>query len=275
MQPILKLFSQAAVAWHQDNAQRLGAALTFYGIFALAPSLIVIFSLIGQFYHGAEVKEFVLAQINFWVSEQGRDFFHQLLAEVTRPEVNRLAFAVGSAVTIVAATSFVSEFRETFALIWQVKSVPKSRIIVLERIVICLLLLLGLALFLLFSLLLTTILSDWSNILVQWLAIPISWLKLLDILLSFSVMTVFLTILFHVLSPVSLRSSSALWGAFTTAVLFLIGKQLLTFYFQFSSIGSLYGAASVLMIILLWIYYAIQILLFGLEIVKVHHQKMH
>lgn len=262
----------AARAWSEDNAQRLGAALAFYGIFSVAPLLIVVFAVIGQFYNNIDAKNYVLNQITFWMSDAGKVFFEQLLAEVAKPGANYLAFALGSGGILIGAVSVIGELRDAFEKIWGMPSKKWSTGIMLEKMAVAVLLLFLLAVSFLVSLIMTTVLSSWGASTGQWLAIPVVWLHFLDSGISIVVMTIFLTLFFKAFSPVSVRFSSALWGALTTALCFLIGKQALTFYLQFTTVGALYGAASALMIVLIWMYYAMQILLYGLEVVKLHHK---
>ena len=59
-------------------------------------------------------------------------------------------------------------------------------------------------------------------------------------------------------------------GAGLTALLFAAGKGLLGFYFGRSAIASSYGAAGSLIIILVWVFYSAQIILFGAEFTHVY-----
>jgi membrane protein len=59
-------------------------------------------------------------------------------------------------------------------------------------------------------------------------------------------------------------------GAIFTAVLFMIGKSLIGAYIGSASVGSIYGAAGSLVVVLVWTYYSSQILFFGAELIRAY-----
>ena len=80
-------------------------------------------------------------------------------------------------------------------------------------------------------------------------------------------------LLFRFLPDVRLRWRDVTTGAAVTAVLFTIGQQVIGLYLGQSAIASSYGAAGSMMILLLWVYYSCQILLFGAEFTRVYVQR--
>jgi membrane protein len=93
---------------------------------------------------------------------------------------------------------------------------------------------------------------------------------ILNLVITFSVTTILFAIIFRVLPDAIIKWKDVLTGAMTTAILFMLGKFAITFYIGKSDIGSTYGAAGSLVVLLLWIYYSSIILYFGAEFTKAY-----
>src|SRR6185436_14028766 len=107
-----------------------------------------------------------------------------------------------------------------------------------------------------------------------WLAgyapeVPLLW-SAVPMFVSLIVTTGLFALLFRFLPDVHIRWGDVMTGALATAVLFTIGQQLIGLYLGQSSMASSYGAAGSVMILLLWVYYSCQILLFGAEFTRVY-----
>jgi membrane protein len=126
---------------------------------------------------------------------------------------------------------------------------------------------------LLVSLILSAVLSligTWFGHLLPNFA-PIA--QFLNFVVSFSVITLLFAAIYKFLPDVKVPWSDLWIGAAFTSILFTIGKFLIGLYLGSSGVSSSYGAASSLVIILIWVFYSAQILLFGAEFTQVYAKK--
>jgi membrane protein len=129
---------------------------------------------------------------------------------------------------------------------------------------------LGTGLLLLVSMILTATLAFFVTLLGKWLPVPVWTAYLLDVLVSFIVITLLFALIFKLLPAVNVHWKDVWIGAVMTAVLFMIGKSLIGVYIGSVSIGSIYGAAGSLVVVLIWTYYSSQILFFGAELIRAY-----
>src|SRR5690606_11654496 len=95
---------------------------------------------------------------------------------------------------------------------------------------------------------------------------------ILNLLITFLVITALFAIIFKVLPDARIGWRDVIVGAVTTALLFMLGKFGIGLYLGTSKIGSSYGAAGSIVIILLWVYYSAAILYFGAEFTRAYVQ---
>jgi membrane protein len=95
-------------------------------------------------------------------------------------------------------------------------------------------------------------------------------LHIVHLTFSFGFTTVLFATMFKILPDNPVEWGEVWLGAAVAAVLFTVGKHLISLYIGSSNIASIYGAAGALIIILVWVYYSVQILLFGAELAKAY-----
>jgi len=268
---IVKVLRETFSEWIDDGAFRLSAALAYYSIFSLAPLLVIVGSIAGTVFGEEAARGQLEGQIAGLVGKQGAEAIQSMVKSVSNPRDNLFAGIVGWFVLLIGAGGVFGELKDALNTIWEVQPKPGRAIwrILKERF-LSFTMVLGVGFLLLISLVVTTSLAAFTKkIELTFPVSPVFWMGL-NLLISFAVVTLLFAMIFKVLPDVKIKWSDVWIGAATTALLFDIGKFFLGFYLGRESMASSYGAAGAVMIVLLWVYYASLILLFGAEFTQVY-----
>ena len=270
---IVGMFGTALRAWWDDDVLRLGASLAYYTLFAIAPILLVATAVAGMVFGAEAVRGEIVGQLDHLVGREGGRAVQSLLEGASQPREGVLATVLGSIAFVVAATGAFLELQAALNTIWRVKLKPGAH---LKAFLVDRLRSFGLVVAVGFLLMVSLAVTAALAALSGWLArrspsIPVVW-STVNVLASVVVTTALFALLYRFLPDVRLRWRDVMTGAFVTAVLFTIGQQLIGLYLGQSSVASSYGAAGSVMILLLWVYYSCQILLFGAEFTRVYAQ---
>lgn len=271
---VLRLFQSAATAWWDDDALRLGASLAYYTLFAIAPVLLVATAIAGMAFGAEAVRGEIVGQLDQLVGTEGARAVQSLLEGASRRQSGILATVFGTITFLIAATGAFLELQSALNTIWRVKPNPRInfRAFIVDRarsfgMVV------AIGFLLMVSLAVTAALAALNS----WLAryapnLPLPWSGV-NVFVSLVVTTGLFALLLRFLPDVRLRWRDVMTGALATAVLFTIGQQAIGLYLGQSSISSSYGAAGSVMILLLWVFYSCQILLFGAEFTRVYAER--
>ncbi|HEY6453157.1 MAG TPA: YihY/virulence factor BrkB family protein [Steroidobacteraceae bacterium] len=266
----LKLFGQAGRAWLDDDAPSMGAALAFYSAFSLAPLLIIASAVAGLVFGQGAAREAVVSQFHELIGPIGAEAVQRLLNATANIGTGLFASAIGIALLVIGASSVVIELQNDLNHIWRVPGAPHAGYTVLFRArLIAVGLILGFGFLLLVSLIINVALAalvEHSHLFTQRAVL----LHALNLLFSLGAYSVLFAMLFKWLPHVSLAWGDVWRGAFVTALLLSLGQIGIGFYLGRSATTSAYAAAGSLLVLLLWLYYASQIFLFGAEFTGVY-----
>ncbi|RZK74099.1 MAG: YihY/virulence factor BrkB family protein [Pedobacter sp.] len=280
---LYNLFTAAGNGFMDDRVMKLSAALAYYTIFALTPLIIIMISAATLFLGdrmnpGTEL----FGEISEMV---GSDAAAQLKSFVDQSNLGSkgtFGLIIGVVVLIMGATAIFIEIQDSINLIWKVKAVPKKGWLkLITNRLLSFSLIASLGFLLLVSLVLNSLVVGIGNKLSGLSAkVGIEQVSELFMLvvtnaLTLAVVTAIFTIIFKVLPDVDLKWKPAIIGALFTAVLFSIGKYAIGIYIEKGNPGSAFGAASSIIVILVWIYYTSIILYFGAEFTQVYAEKYH
>ena len=266
--------------WRDDKASRLSAALAYYTIFSLAPMLLIILAVTSFFWSRDAVQTQVLNQIEGLVGAEGRTFISDLLTTASSPARGILGSIVGIVTLIFGALGVFNELHNALNTIWEVEEEEETEsgfIEGIKKILFGRLLSFGMILGIGFLLLVSLVISAGLSAMQETIgnALPLSeilW-QILNLIISIAVITVLFALIFKFLPDAEIAWRDVWLGAFVTALLFSLGKFLIGLYLGNSTVGSSFGAAGSLVLLLLWIYYSAQILLFGAEFTQVYANK--
>ncbi|KTC65824.1 ribonuclease BN (plasmid) [Legionella adelaidensis] len=267
----LTFFKKILTCWSEDKAPTLSAALAYYTIFSLCPLIIICIAIGGFFLEEEMVQGKVLNQIASLIGMSAAQQIKTMIGLVNQTPTDGFNFIFGIVVLIFGASGFFGQLQTSMNAIWHVKP-PKDRGIwkIIKDRFLSVTLVLGVAFLLLVSLILSTVLTTISQYLSNFFPGSIFIHTMLDFIVSMGSITVLFALLFKVLPDVDLEWKDVWIGAFFTAILFSVGKILLSLYLTKGNIGSAFGAAGALIIILVWVFYSAQILFIGAEFTKVY-----
>jgi len=252
----------------------MGAALAFYTVFSLAPVLLVTISVAGLAFGQKAAEGELSRQLQGLVGEQGAGAIQAILRSANRPALGIMASAIGIGTLLAGASGAFVELQDALNKIWKVQSIPGSVWLrVIRERFLSFGLVLGLGFLLLVSLVVSAALGAVGNYITPMLPWPVFSLELVNFLLSLGVIALLLAMIFKYLPDADIAWSDVWMGAAVASLLLTTGKALLGLYLAKSTVASAYGAASSLVIILTWVYYSAQIVLFGAEVTHVYSFK--
>ncbi len=268
---IVRMLGSAARAWWDDDALRLGASLAYYTLFAIGPVLLVATAIAGMVFGADAVRGEIVGQLDGLIGREGALTVQTLLEGASQRQAGVFATVIGSVAFIIAATGAFLELQVALNTIWRVK--PRAGAY-LKALMIDRLRSFGLVVAVGFLLLVSLVITAALAALSEWISrrapgFP-AVLSAISLLVSLVVTSGLFAMLFRFLPDVRLYWKDVVTGAVVTAVLFLIGQQAIGLYLGQSSWTTSYGAAGSVMILLLWVYYSCQILLFGAEFTRVY-----
>lgn len=262
----MDLIKRTMNAWMADKALRLSAALAYYSVFSIAPLLVICIAAAGMVLGDDAVAGRVHDQMRTYIGSPAAAALESMVKSAARPADSVTATITGFVVLLLGASGVFGALKDALNTIWEVKPKEGTGILAFAQekfLNFGMVLVIGFLL--LVSLLLSTAIAslhDQMEVLVQ---LPAMVWTAVSALVSVAVATTLFAWIFKVLPDVSTRWRDVWVGAFLTAVLFEIGKTGLSWYLGRESTANAYGAAGSVVLLLLWVYYASCILLFGAE----------
>jgi membrane protein len=270
------ILRDAASGWLSHGMSMQGAALAYYSMFALGPLMLISISIAGLVFGAEAVRGQLSVQLASLVGEQGAKGIESLLAGVGQPREGILASALGIVTMLIAAVTVVIQLKDALNLVWSAEAKPVAGIIgFIRKYAVSLAGVLAIGFLLLVSLVITTLLSAMSNAFLNY--VHETPLQILSLIVSVLVTTLLFTLMFKYLPDIVVAWRDILPGAFITALLFELGKFLIGLYIGRQGLESTYGAAASLVIVMVWVYYSTQLVLFGAEITRAYteHRARH
>jgi membrane protein len=266
------LFKEAIDAWIDDYVPSMGAALSYYSLFSIAPLLLIVIGIAGFVFGDDAARGEIFEQLRGLMGDEGAAAVERLLQSAGKPEGGAIATATGLAMLLLGATTVFGELQNALDRIWRAPARKKtagwwnllrSRLLSFGMI-------LAIAFLLMVSLVMSAVLSAlakfWAPSFKGWETIA----HLLDILVSFGMVTLMFAMIYKIIPRVRIHWRDVWVGAAVTAALFVVGKFLIGLYLGKSSVASAFGAAGSLVVMMVWVYYSAQIFLLGAEFTWVY-----
>ena len=265
------LFKQTFASWSSDRVPRHGAALAYYTVLSLVPLLVVIIGMIGLIFGQEAAQGYIVEQIAALVGPQSAAAIKDMIQRANQPTTGIVATVVATATLLLGASGVFGQLQDSLNSIWGVQPKEGRGIWgLLKDRFMSFAALLGTGFLLLVSLVLSAGLAAFGKWFGGWLPAPEIVLQVLEFLISFAVITGLFAMIFKTLPDAQVAWRDVWVGAALTAMLFTVGKFAIGLYLGKSDVGSAYGAAGSLVILLVWVYYSAQILLFGAEFTQVY-----
>jgi len=266
------LFKTSIQGWIDDNASSMGAALAYYTVFSLAPLLLMVIAIAGLWYGNEAAQGALLAQFDNLIGSNGAQAVRAILNSANNWRGGLISMAISAGTLFIGATMVFAELQRDLDLIW--KAEENARPVGIWGFVRTRLLsfglIIGVGFLLIVSLALSAGIAAVSTLWGEWFKNLEIVLQLVNVLVSFAVITALFALIYKVLPNVPISWSDVWMGAAVTSLLFALGKFLIGLYIGKSAISSSFGAAGAFVVLIVWIYYSAQIFLLGAEFTYVY-----
>ncbi len=267
---------ETVTSWLADFAPSMGAGIAYYTVFSIGPLLIIVITIAGVFFGEDAASGYIYAQLSDLLGTPGAEAVRGMVEHAGNTTEGIIAPIVGLLLLLIGATTVFAELQNALDRIWKAPAVKKTSGLwaLLRSRVLSLGLVVSIGFLLLVSLVVSAALAAlgkwWSGLLgdVQWL------LHTLDFCVSLGAVSIMFALMYKILPRVKIGWHDVWIGAFATALLFTIGKFLVGFYIGKSRVGSGFGAAGSLVVVLVWVYYSAQIFLLGAEFTWVYAHRL-
>ena len=268
---LVKLVTDTATKWWGDNVLRLSAALSYYTLFSLAPLFTIAVAVGAVVVDEEAVHVELLRQFEDLIGKPGADAMANMLHSAGQQMHGTVATLVTLVTLLVVSTRMFSELQDALNLIWGIPG--KKRSVFWREVrgrLVSFILVIGTGFLVPISLVMRAMLAAIENFIHQ----ELPWLHLImavvDVVSSPIVTAVIFALMFKVLPERDIAWGDVGWGAVIAAALFTFGKWAIGVYLGGPALTSMYGAASSLMAILIWVYYSALMFFFGAEFTYVY-----
>lgn len=272
---LLQVLKESFSAFGEDKVTKLSGSLAYSTVFSLGPLLIVIISLCGMFFGREAVQGEIYAQLKNFVGGDTADQLQGIIKNSSNSGHSKTAAIIGGGALFIGATAIFSEIQDSINTIWGIKPKPKKGWLkFLKNRFLSFSLIVGLGFLLLVSLSINTLIDGFNaKLQLRFPNISIALFYVINLVMTAAIITSIFAVIFKVLPDADIMWRDVSAGAFATAILFMLGKMGISFYISKSNVGSTFGAAGSLVILLLWVYYSSIILYFGVEFTKAYSIK--
>lgn len=255
-----------------DNITKLSASLAYYTVFSMGPLLVVIISLCSIFLGREAVEGKIYGQLTSFVGPDTALQMQQIIKNASINNKGHIAAIIGVITLLLGATTIFGDIQDSINKIWGLKPKPKKGWLkMLQNRFLSFSVIASLGFLLLVSLGISAIIEALSNKFQQQFPdVAVIIVYIVNVLLTLCITSLIFAVIFKVLPDARIKWKDVLAGAIATSVLFMIGKFGISFYISKANVGSTYGTAGSLVILLLWIYYSSIILYFGAEFTKAY-----
>ncbi len=264
--PAWRVLRQTAIAWNQHEATRLGASLAFYTVLSLAPLVILSIAIASVFINVHDARQDIMDQFRGLLGPAGAQAIADLIKHGKDVKAGSIASILGIITLLFGASQVFSELQSALNKIWEADA---SRITgvwaVVRQRFLSFGLVLAIGLLMMISLMFSAALSALGTIMDSALPLPEWVLHGFDYVLSVATTSALFALIFKLIPQVETDWRHSWIGGLTTAALFSLGKMLIGLYLGKAGVGSAYGAAGSLVVVVAWVYYSSQIFFFGAE----------
>ncbi|MEF7616292.1 YihY/virulence factor BrkB family protein [Aquincola sp. MAHUQ-54] len=267
---IVRLVRQSVDAWISDNASSMGAALAYYTLFSVAPLLLIVLTIVGLVFDQEAARGQIFDQLRGLMGPEGAAAVEALLESMNKPAAGVIGTLIGFVVLVIGATTVFAELQTDLDQIWRVPARQASTGVwaLLRSRLLSFGMVLAIGFLLLVSLVVNAAISAWGS----WTA-PEGWEaagQAVNFVISFGFTTAAFALIYKFMPRVHIHWRDVWVGAALTALLFTVGKLLIGLYIGKSGLVSGLGAASSIVVLLVWVYYSAQIFLMGAELTWVY-----
>jgi membrane protein len=268
---VVSLLKRTYSTWSDHNAPRLGASVAFYTLLSFAPLLVLTVAVVALVFDQQRAQAGLIDQARQMVGDRGADTVKSLLSHAQKLSSGFIASILAFVTLLFGASGVFAELRDALNIIWDAQPTHESGLTGLIKQRLFLFgMVLSVGFLLLVSLMISAGLALLGKFFSQLLPLPAFVFEILNFAVSFLVIAVLFALLFKFVPARQISWQDVRIGAIGTAILFTLGKSVLGFYLGKASVGSAYGAAGLLVAVIVWVYYPAQIFFFGAQFTRVY-----
>lgn len=258
--------------FNKEKPFELAASLSYYSLLSFGPLVLVVIAIAGLVFEREAVEGRIVGEMRALVGGAGAEVIETVIRNMQGPKRGVISLVVGILTLVIGATTVFVQLQSALNQIWEVKADPDKKGGLLELVrdrLLSLAMILGIGFLLLVSLVVSAGLAAAGGWLEGRLAVhPFVW-RAIDLCVSFGIITLLIAMIFKFLPDAKIAWRDVWFGAVVTSLLFAAGKQLIGLYLGHASLGSAYGAAGSVVVLMVWIYYAALIFFLGAKITQV------
>ena len=264
---IWELTKTSVNAWLDDFAPSMGAAISYYTLFSMAPMLIISIAIAGFFFGAEAARGEIFGQLRGLLGEEGAAAIQGLLKSANEPAEGVVATLIGLVMLVIGATTVFAELQSDLDRIWRSPAVTNGSGIwfLIRTRLLSFGMVLGLGFLILVSLIMSAMVAAlgkwWGGYFGGWETL----LQVVNFLVSFALITASFAAIYKLMPRVKIAWRDVWIGAFVTALLFSIGKFLIGLYIGTTGVSSSFGASGSFVVVMVWVYFSAQIFLLGAE----------
>jgi membrane protein len=268
---LLHLLNVSLSRWNQHRAPKLGAALAYYTVLSLAPLLVLTVAIAGYFFGAAAVRGDLAYQLQSLMGPESAQAIQTVLKTTYKPGTGIISTVLGVATLLFGASGAFTELQDSLNLIWDAPRRAGSGIInEIRSRFFSFAMVLAIGFLLLVSLSLSAGLAAAGKFVGGLLPVSAVILETFNFLFSLVAITFLFALIYKYVPDVRVEWSDVWIGAAMTSLLFSLGKFIIGFYLGKAAVGSAYGAAGSLVVVLVWVYFSAQIFWYGAEFTQVY-----
>ena len=266
---IFGMVKQSVMSFIDDDMLSKGASIAFYTVTSMAPILFIIIAIAGVVFGNEAAQGAMAAELSGLMGSQSAEMLQAAVKSASTQFSGTLNTLIGIITLLITASGVFGEMQSSLNIIWKTKPRGSTLSRLVRARAASMGLVAALGFLLIVSLVISAMLSALGGYINAMLPMGKLVLSILSFLFSYLLITVLFAAIYKVLPDTNIEWSDVITGALITALLFVIGKSLISMYLGSTTIASSYGAAGGLIILLLWIYYSVQTFLLGAEFTKV------
>lgn len=267
---MISLLKRAGRKYKKDNPVQLAGTTAYFAVFAMAPLIIILVSVTGILLGQEEIQAKLFEQIDNILGEQSKQDIRNIVENFQDERKGIIGTIVGFIIFIFISTTFFTILQKSLNLIWGIRAKPKHNLLkALYDRLISFGLILSLGFIMLVSFIVDAAIALFRDFMhARFPDFTVLIIEVGNFIISFAIVMVIFAMIYRFLPDAHIKWRVTWVGAFFTALLFTIGKAIISFVLGSSNIGAIYGSAGSLVLILLWVFYSSLIFFFGAEITQ-------
>lgn len=267
---LFKIIKNAINGFLEHKVLKMSAALAYTTMFSMGPLLLVILFLSGLFLGNEATEGTIYTQIKNFVGPSSAEQIQTIIENLAISDKGNIAGIIGIITLLIGATSVFAEIQDSINTIWGIKPKKQSGFwLYLKARLLSFGVIGSFGFILLVSLGISTLLDTLSDIFFSKFSDSLFYLVyILNSLMTFIIISLLFGSIFTILPDAEIKWRQVRLASFTTALLFMVGKFLISYYITSSDIQTIYGTAGSFVVLMIWVYYSSVILYFGAEFAK-------